>query len=200
MEEFVNDNLEIEDLELFETKKEPKKSFQTFLRNQNKILINSFTIIDKKASILISINSTIISALLIFFKEMSSIYNGEYIGISLVIGCLISLFFALNASRPHSYYFLSKFNRKVKMRALKPEETIFVSGAASGMTESEYQIAFNKIVNNQNLQIGNQVRASFMSEKRIKKSFIYIEISYLTFMIGFFVAVTFFIIGNFIIK
>ncbi|WP_205728656.1 hypothetical protein, partial [Flavobacterium sp. J27] len=66
--------------ELFETKKEPRKSLQTFLRNQNKMVINSFNMIDRKAAIMIRINATIISIIIVFFENVKDIKMGIYIG------------------------------------------------------------------------------------------------------------------------
>ncbi len=184
-------------LEQFETKKE-KRSLQTYLRNQSKFYLNSFNLIDRKASIMIRINSTIISAVVIFSNRISDIPFGNVIAVILILGCFLSLMFALNASRPHSIKNLFLFKRSVKKHHLQPEETIFVSGATANLSIEDYKKAFDKIVKSQKLQIGNQVRAIHIFEKQIRNSFINIELSYLAFMLGFIAVVLFFVVGHII--
>ena len=77
-----------------------------------------------------------------------------------------------------------------------PEEQIFILGASAALSVEEYLNAFRKIVNDQKLQIGNQVKIMYLLEKRVRASFLYIEISYLIFMIGFLVMVFLFIRNN----
>jgi len=186
-----------ETLDIFETKKEPRKALQTFLRNQNKLQVNSINIIDKKAAIMIRVNSMIISAIMIFFTKIEVIPFGNYIGVILITACFLSLMFALNASRPNSIKQLFIFKRETAQKNIKPEERIFIAGAAADLSPDEYEEAFNKIVNNQKLQIGNQVKAMQVFEKHIKNSFIHIEISYLAFMLGFVSTVILFVIGRY---
>ena len=45
-----------EPLEIFDTKKEPRKALQTFLRNQNKLNVNAINVIDRKAAIMIRVS------------------------------------------------------------------------------------------------------------------------------------------------
>ena len=185
-----------ESIEMFDSKKEPRKSLQTFLRNQNKLHTNSFNMIDRKAAIMIRVNSMIISAIVIFFSKVEDIPNGYYIGVILIISCFLSLMFALNASRPHTINKLYFFRKSIRKGNVKPEERIFLSGAAADLSIAQYEEAFSKIVHNQSLQIGNQVRGMQALEKDVRNSFIYIEISYLAFMIGFVSTVVLFIIAK----
>jgi len=185
-----------EPLEIFDTKKEPRKALQTFLRNQNKLNVNAINVIDRKAAIMIRVNSMIISAIVIFFTRIEEVSNGYYIGVILIISCFLSLMFALNASRPQSFSKLFIFKKIAKKRKLMPEEQIFIGGASAELSTEEYEKAFKNIVNNQSLQIGNQVRAMHLLEKSIRSAFINIEISYLAFMIGFMATVILFVIGR----
>ena len=66
--------------------------------------MNAISIADKKAAILIRINTTIISASIVFegyFKEISA-YNNQIIPV-LIVGLSISLIFAILAAKPFSY-------------------------------------------------------------------------------------------------
>ncbi len=180
----------------FETRKEPRKSFQTFLRNQNRLYINSFNIIDRKASIMIRMNSIIISGIFLFYNNVKDVELGSLIGLILIVCCFLSLLFALNASRPNSFGTLFFIKQNNKKRQLKVEETIFTSGVNTHLSEEDFEKAFDKIVKDQKLQIGNQARAIYMFEKKIRSAFFNIEISYLIFMFGFVAVVLLFIIGN----
>jgi len=55
------DEKEIKYIELYKTKKEPRKSFQTFLRNQNKLYVNSMNVIDRKSAILVKLNASVLT-------------------------------------------------------------------------------------------------------------------------------------------
>ena len=196
MEEISNKDLEKSVIGDFDTKKEPRKSLQTYLRNQNKLYINSFNVIDRKAAIMIRVNAIIISGILIFFNSVKDVEFGNLIGIILLISCFLSLLFALNASRPHSFDALFTFKKNTKKRRLKPEETVFMSGANAHLKQDDFEKAFDKIVKSQHLQIGNQVRAMHVFEKRIRAAFVHIELAYLSFMFGFTIVVLLFVIGN----
>jgi len=191
----IKDKKNKEPLEIFDSKKEPRKAFHTFLRNQNKLNVNSINAIDRKAAIMIRVNSMIISAIVIFFTRIEEVPNGFIIGTVLVISCFLSLIFALNASRPQFFQSFFFFKRVIKKRNIMPEERIFIPGAAADLSPEEYEEAFNTIVNHQKLQIGNQVRAMYMLEKHIKQAFINIEVSFLAFMFGFISTVILFVVG-----
>lgn len=196
MENIVQDEKKEKVLGPYETKKEPRKSLQTYLRNQNKLLINSINIIDKKAAIMIRVNAMIISAMVIFYTEITDIHYGNYIGAIMIIASFISLLFALNSSRPHSFDTIFTINRSVKKRQLKAEERIFTPGATCDLSTDEFEVAFDKIVKSQSLQIGNQAKAMHLTENRVRISFIHIELSYLAFMLGFVATIVLFVVGN----
>ena len=183
--------------DFFGMKNEPKKTLQTYLRNKSKLQINSFNIIDRKAAIMLRVNSAIISAIIIFYNKIEMIPFGMIIGIVLIVSCLFSLMFALNASRPHVFNTIFCFNKDAKIDRVKPEEHIFVAGSTAGLSLKEYMQAYDKVVRSQKLQIGNQIRAMHFFENYSRKAFIQIEISYLAFMFGFFSTVVLFVIGMF---
>lgn len=181
---------------LYYTKKEPRKSFSTFLRNQNKAYINAFNMIDRKAAIMIRVNSMIISAVVIFFDRVSDIPFGAFIGIVMVVCSFSSLMFAINASRPHLFAILKRAN-KLKEKYPKIEETVFTVGANTDVTLEAYEEAFNKLIKSQELQVGTQVRTMYLFEKQTQDAFSHIELAYLSFMAGFSIAVAAFVFGYF---
>ncbi len=170
---------------LYYTKKEPRKSFATFMRNQNKVYVNSFNMIDRKAAIMIRVNAAIISAIVIFFDTVQHLRFGNFIGVIMVICSFVSLMFAINASRPHVFDLFSRFRRKVGSKHPNLEENIFGVGMFDQVTLEEYEAAYDKLVQSQELQIGNQIRTMYIFERQIKNAFLQIEIAYAAFMIGF---------------
>lgn len=190
------DKITNEDTPLFSTVKEPRKAFTTFIRNQNKFYINSFNMIDRKAAIMIRVNASIISAIIIFFKHIQHLEYGYYMGISMVICSLVSLILAINASRPHIFSLSKHYQKRIAHKYPNPEENLFVVGNYDRISIEDYEKAYDKLLNKQELQIGNQIRAMYIFETRIRKSFIQIEISYASFMIGFVIVVIGFIYSN----
>ncbi|WP_163407158.1 hypothetical protein [Flavobacterium ajazii] len=182
--------------ELYRIKKEPKKMLHTYMRNQNKSYINSFNMIDRKAAIMIRMNTTVISAVMFFFKHIVIIPYGKFIGISLAITSVISLAFAMEASRPMVFDYILGFKKKMKNQYQRLEEDVFAIGMTPEVSLEQYEQAYDKLVRSQELQIGAQVRTMYLFEKKIKKSFITMELSYTLFIFGFFIAVTAFVIGN----
>jgi len=184
-----------EERSIFDTKREPRKAFATFLRNQNKLYVNTVNMIDRKAAIMIRINSTIVSAVVIFFDYIRQIHYGAFIGITMVSFSFISLMLAINASRPNAFSFLKKYLHQIVSKYSKLEERIFTIGFNDSVSLEEYEAAYDKIVNNQKLQIGNQVRAMYLFEKHQRKSIIMMELSYISFIVGFTISVGIFILG-----
>ncbi|TRZ45117.1 Pycsar system effector family protein [Robertkochia solimangrovi] len=184
--------------ELFGTKKEPRKSLHTFLRNQNKMVINSFNMIDRKAAIMIRINATIISVIIVFFDYVKSIEMGEYIGAVMVIASFISLLLAINASRPHIFKLFRRFNKKLGNNNNNLEEKLFSVGMFDNVPLQEYLEAYDKVVKNQDLQVGNQIRTLYILERYTKDAFLHLELSYWAFMMGFTAMVGLFVYGSII--
>lgn len=84
------------------TKVEPRKSLNSFLRNQNKYLINSIAIFDRKAALMIRICTAIISGLIAFHEYIEAhVLNGYLLSTILSIGLLISLVLSILSTKPH---------------------------------------------------------------------------------------------------
>jgi hypothetical protein len=150
--------------------------------------------IDRKAAIMIRVNSMIISARVILFDRVSDIPFGAFSGITMVVCSFISLMFAINASRPHLFSILRR-GKQIADKYPELEETIFTVGANTDVTLEEYEAAFNKVIKSQELQVGTQVRTMYLFEKQAQSSFSHIELAYLAFMVGFSVAVGAFVLG-----
>ncbi|RLJ96893.1 hypothetical protein [Tenacibaculum discolor] len=173
-----------ESIGLFATKKEPRKSFATYQRNQNKFYLSTLNLIDRKAAIMLKVNATILSASVIFFNYITEINFGIKIAIILIITSFTSLIFSILASKPNSLAFYKRFKKDVVSKYKKREENLFMIGMSSGKTLEEYEKAYNKVLNSQELQIGNKVRTMFLLEKEMKRGYFYLELAYSSFLIG----------------
>jgi len=193
--EIITGAIEGEVQGLYYTKREPRKAFSTFMRNQNKFYVNSFNVIDRKAAIMIRVNSTIISAIVLFFQYVQDIQYGTFIGLVMVFFSFVSMMAAIDASRPHVFSLFKRFKTKIAEKHPNLEQHLFAVGMHHKTSIEDYEEAYNKIVNSQELQIGNQIRAMFGFEKQTHHSFHQIELAYIAFMIGFSIVVLTFIIG-----
>jgi len=173
-----------EDLGMFDTQKEPRKSFATYQRNQNKFYLSTLNLIDRKASIMLKVNATILSASVIFFNYITEINFGIRIAAILITTSFVSLIFSILASKPNSISFYRRFKRNIVSKYKKEEENLFMVGMSSNKTLEQYEKAYSKVLKSQELQIGNQVRVMFLLEKEMKRGYFYLELAYSSFLIG----------------
>ena len=146
--------------------------------------MSSIGIADKKAAILIRINTAIISALIVFegYFESNSSFTGHLIPI-IIIGLSISLIFAILAAKPFSYTMYKVFNKTIKKKYPKLEENNFMLFEVPDF--EEYELSMKKVLKSQNLQIGNLTRFNYFMSKSISKNYVQLEIAYTAFLITF---------------
>lgn len=172
--------------DIYDTKKEPRKSFGVYLKNQNRLIMNSISIADKKAAILIRINTAIISALIVFesYFEGKLSFNNLIVPI-LIIGLSISLVFAILAAKPFSYAMYKVFNKTIKKKYPNLEDNNFMLFQVPEF--EEYESSMKMVLKSQNLQIGNLTRFNYFMSKSISRNYIQLEIAYTAFLITFLV-------------
>ena len=181
---------------IYHLKKEPTKTFGVYLKNQNRLIMNSISIADKKAAIMIRINTAIISALIVFenYFEGNVSFNNQIVPV-LFIGLSISLIFAILAAKPFSYTMYNVFNKIVKKKYPRLEENNFMLFEVPNF--DEYELSMKKVMNNQNLQIGNLTRFNYFMSKSISKNYMQLEIAYTAFLITFVIVTILFVISNY---
>ncbi len=181
--------------DMYDTKKEPRKSMGVYLKNQNRLIMNSIAIADKKAAILIRINTAIISALIVFesYFENTS-FNNQIIPI-LIIGLSISLIFAILAAKPFSYIMYKVFNKIIKKKYPNLEENNFMIFEVPEF--EKYELSMQKVLKSQNLQIGNLTRFNYFMSKSISRNYLQLEIAYTVFLITFLIVAVFYISSNY---
>jgi len=182
--------------DIYHTKKEPRKSMGVYLKNQNRLIMNSISIADKKAAILIRINTAIISALIVFegyFKGNPS-FNSQIIPI-LIIGLSISLIFAILAAKPFSFTMYNVFNKTIKKKYPKLEENNFMLFEVPEF--EDYEQSMKKVLKSQNLQIGNLTRFNYFMSKSISRNYWQLEIAYTVFLITIILITALYISSNY---
>ena len=185
--------------DIYYTKKEPRKSMGVYLKNQNRLIMNSISIADKKAAILIRINTAIISALIVFesYFEGNASFGKQVVPI-LIIGLSISLIFAILAAKPFSYTMYNTFNNVVKKKYPNLEEN---NSMIFEVPEFEvYEISMQKVLKSQNLQIGNLTRFNYFMSKSIARNYFQLEIAHTVFLITFIVVTVMYIWSFFFCK
>ncbi len=182
---------------LYDTKKEPRKSMGVYLKNQNRLIMNSISIADKKAAILIRINTAIISALIVFesYFDGNTSFSKQIIPV-LVIGLSISLIFAILAAKPFSYIMYKVFNKTIKKKYPNLEENNFMIFEVPEF--DQYELSMQKVLKSQNLQIGNLTRFNYFMSKSISRNYLQLEIAYTFFLITFLIVTVLYIISNYL--
>lgn len=172
--------------------KYPDDLLHIYLRNQNNLYVNIFNTIDRKSTMMISVNAITFSVSVFFTNYLSDFKYGKEIVYTIIIASVLSLIFALQASRP-----FRKFVLKKKENSFRLEENIFVVGTISkDVSREEYEKAYQEVIQRPDLQVGNQMRAMYDFERYIRTSFRFLERSYWSFTLGFIIIALFFLIGR----
>lgn len=186
----------IEDNGLFHTKKEPRKSMNTYLRNQNKVMVSSIAIADKKAAILIRINAAIVSGLVVFQNYINTnVESGKLISIILIVGIMISLILAILSAKPFGGLIRKFFIKEVEPKYPNLEENNFIVFDRTPLDEYEESMA--KVLKSQDLQIGNQVRFNFVLSSSIGYKYVLLDWAYNIFLLSFIAVAIVFLVAKF---
>ncbi len=172
------------------------KTLDTFLKNQNRLLMSSISIADKKAAILVRLNTTLVSGLIVFegYFEVNSNLN-QYILPVLIIGLSISLLFAILVTKPFSFNLYRTLNKVIKVNYPKLEENNFF--LIDDIPFHEYEESMEKVKNSQELQFGNLTRFNYFMSKSISKKFVLLEIAYSIFLLTLVIVLVLYLISKF---
>ncbi len=170
--------------DLYGTVAEPRKSLSTYLRNQNKMEVSLVSIMDRKAAILIRITTSLVSAIVVFHNYIEvNVENGMIISIVLIIGMTTSLILSILAAKPFGRIIFRIFNKEIMPSHPNLEENNFM--ILQDCTLAEYEESMRKVVQSQNLQLGNQIRASYMISKYNAYKGRLVDLAYSVFLITF---------------
>ncbi|MFK7932444.1 MAG: Pycsar system effector family protein [Saprospiraceae bacterium] len=177
-----NATSKLENTKAKKKKKALDKTFDTFLKNQNKLLMSSISIADKKAAILVRLNTTLVSGLIVFESYFVSQVNfNPYLIPFLIIGLSLSLLFAILVTKPFSFTLYRTINKVIKVAYPKLEENNFF--LIDNVPFKEYEASMEKVMHSQKLQVGNLTRFNYFMSRSIAQKFILLEIAYTVFLI-----------------
>ncbi len=161
------------------------KTLDTYLKNQNRLLMSSISIADKKAATLIRLNTTLVSGLIVLEGYFNANINlNQYIIPFLIIGLSISLLFATLVTKPFSFILYRILNKVIKADYPKLEENNFF--LIDNIPFSEYEESMEKVIASQELQVGNLTRFNYFMSRSISRKFVLLEIAYSVFLITLF--------------
>ncbi len=179
---------------LYWTKKEPRKSLSTYLRNQNKFILSSLAIADRKAMIMIRVNSTLVSAIIVFYQYINeNIVHGSLMAVVLVLGSGGALIVSVLSARPNGLWFFRFFKKNIEPKYPDLEYNNFM--VRGHTTLDEYEISMDKVARSQELQIGNQTRFAYALENYLSSKYRLLDIAYNLFIVTFLLISIIFIVG-----
>ncbi|MCW3804678.1 hypothetical protein [Plebeiibacterium marinum] len=188
------ENIEKKERGLYYTKKEPRKAFTNFQRNQYRALFNSMALTDRKSMILVRINTALISVLIVFNHYiMDHVPLGKSLIILALLGMGLSLITSMLSSKTPG--FLIKRTLKGQIMPKYSELKYNVLMTFDSPSLEEYEEAMNEVVNSQELQIGNQTRASYLFNRILMRQYRLLEFSYNAFIVTIGLVIVLFIVG-----
>ncbi len=173
------------------------KTLDTYLKNQNRLLMNSISIADRKAAILVRLNTTLVSSLIVFESYFAaSAQLSPYLVPFLIIGLTLSLLFAILVSKPFSFTLYNILNKIIKKEYPKLEENNFF--LIDNIPFDEYEESMEKVIKSPKLQLGNLTRFNYFMSRSISQKFILLEVAYSLFMLTLAGVLIIYVVSRFI--
>jgi hypothetical protein len=169
----------------------PDRGIETMFRTTSHNHIMLSQMVDSKASILITINSIILS--LIVSVLIRKLEENSYLlipTILLITVCLATMVFSILASRPNVSS--GKFTRE----DIKNKQTnLLFFGNFHAMKVEDYQWGMREMMNDAEYLYSSLIKDIYYLGKVLGKKYHYLRIAYSIFMFGFVVAILSFIIA-----
>ena len=166
-----------------------KRGIETLFRSSYRVNMDLSTLADAKANIMISINGLIVSILIASIAPGMEKNPWLYIPTSLfLLGCLVSLVFAVLAARP-----------RVQVRPLTPDtalrerKNLLFFGNFSHMTEGEYVGALKQVVADPTRTYEMMMKDIYGVGSVLQKKYEMLQRSYASFLVALVVGVLGFI-------
>ncbi|MCW3785412.1 hypothetical protein [Plebeiibacterium sediminum] len=190
----INKKDEEKEKGLFYTKKEPKKSLTNFQRNQYRALFNSMALTDRKSMILVRINTTLLSVLIVFNQYVvDHVPMGAYIIVTALVGVGLSLILSMLSSKTPGFLIKRTLSNQILPKYPDLKDNMLIT--FSNPTLQDYEEAMDEIVRSQELQIGNQTRSSYLFNRILMRQYRMLDLSYNAFIITIIAVVLIFIAG-----
>jgi Pycsar effector protein len=169
------------------------RGIETMFRVTFQSHIELTALADNKANTLININGIIISLVIALVSPRIETNSWMMVpALILTIGCMISLGYAIFASRPR--ILASHIDKEM---VLRNEAEILFFGNFVNMNVAEFQDTMNELLTNRNLLYDNLTRNLYFMGKVLERKYRLLKYSYTFFFMTLAMAVVFFI-GMFI--
>jgi predicted metal-dependent HD superfamily phosphohydrolase len=169
----------------------PDRGIETMFRltSHNHILLSQM--VDSKASILITINSIILSLVVsVLIRKLEENVYLLYPTVLLISVCLATMVFSILASRPNISS--GKFTRE----DIKNKKTnLLFFGNFHAMNVEDYEWSMKEMMKDADYLYGSLIKDIYYLGKVLGKKYRYLRIAYSIFMYGFVVAILSFIIA-----
>ncbi len=166
----------------FYTKKEPKKSLTNFQRNQYRALFNSMALTDRKSMILVRINATLISVLIVFNQYiMEHVPMGSIIIITSLVGVGLSLIMSMLSSKTPGFLIKRTLSTQILPQYPDLKDNMLITFTNPSL--NDYEEAMDEVVRSQELQIGNQTRSSYLFNRILMRQYRLLDLSYNAFIV-----------------
>nr|WP_320119126.1 Pycsar system effector family protein [uncultured Marinifilum sp.] len=170
--------------------KAPQRGIETMFKVTARNQINLSSIADKKANLMISVNSIIISAIFFIFKNIMDVPHFIIPCIILLIVCLITITYSVMATRP--IVTSGKFSEEdVK----KKRVNLLFFGNFHSMELYDYSKALKGMMTDYDELYDSLIRDQYFLGKVLGKKYKYLRISYTIFMYGLILSVFTFILA-----
>jgi len=171
--------------------KDSRRALQTFFRSSFRVQMGMVSLADRKANILIRLNSLLISGMVIFYKNIIS-YN-DMATISVVIFLVTlgsSLIFATIAVTPSSDLVPGD-----DANGNEAVGQMFMYTHYVKMDPDEFERSFDVMMRDTGLIYGSMARDLYQFGKMIVKKYRLLKIAYTTFTVGLLVTIILFLIA-----
>ncbi len=171
-------------------RKDARQALQTFFRSSFRVQMGMVSLADRKANILVRLNSILISGMVIFYKNITSITDLATISVVFFLSTLlISLIFATLAVRPSSEDIKHDGDPELD----KTVGHMFMYTHYVDMDPDEFEKTFDTMMADAGLIYGSMARDLYQIGKIIVKKYKLLRIAYTTFMGGLGVTVLLFL-------
>ena len=170
--------------------KTPQRGIETMFKVTSRNQINLSSIADKKANLMISVNSIIISAIFFIFKNIMDVPHFIIPCIILLIVCLFTITYSVLATRPNvtDGTFSEEDIKKKRVN-------LMFFGNFHRMELTDYSTALKGVMTDYDELYDSLIKDQYYLGKVLGKKYRLLRISYTIFMYGLIVSVLTFIMA-----
>lgn len=169
----------------------PDRGIETMFRITSKNHLTLSAMADNKANIMISINSIILSVLVsVLFRKFEDYPNLIIPGMLLVVVCLVTIVFAVLATRPNV-----STGTFTKEDIINKKTNLLFFGNFHGMELENYMWGMKEMMKDADFLYGSMIKDIFFLGIVLGKKYRMLRKSYNVFMFGFIAAILSFVIA-----